>query len=59
MKFRNFILAAAMAATAAAAPLAASAQTLPWPINMVLPGWSNGNWQYGANVPTGGVIASN
>lgn len=58
MKIRNFVLAAAIAATAAAAPLAASAQQLPWPLNVVVPGWSNGNWQYGANIPTGGVIAS-
>jgi hypothetical protein len=58
MKIRNFLLAAAMAATAGAVPLAASAQALPWPLNAVLPGWANGNYQYGANVPTGGVIAS-
>jgi hypothetical protein len=58
MKIRALILAAATAASASAAPLAASAQVLPWPLNAVLPGWANGNWQYGANVPSGGVVAS-
>ncbi|MBV8423909.1 MAG: hypothetical protein JO349_01855 [Candidatus Eremiobacteraeota bacterium] len=57
MNIRLVSLCVAMAIVASA-PAIASAQELPWPLNVILPGWASGDWQNGANLPRGGVIAS-
>ncbi|MBV8600875.1 MAG: hypothetical protein JO359_04840 [Candidatus Eremiobacteraeota bacterium] len=59
MTFRSF-LTAIFVGTFAAVPMAASAQTLPWPIGNILGQWNPGTWGYnnGNSINTGGVVAS-